>query len=68
MAGAREASVRVVRFEGERALVEIPHTLVSVARGAWNGSWTSIHGTPLVFRTYATWGTLVKGKTWLRRH
>jgi hypothetical protein len=64
--GNREVSVRVIRLEGDRALVEVPHSRALVARDAWNGSWTAIDGGPVVLATHATWGTLAKAKLWLR--
>jgi hypothetical protein len=61
-----DAAVRIVRFEVDRALVEVPHTVVPAARAAWNGSWTTMNGTSVLLRTRSTWGTLAKGKAWLR--
>ncbi|MFZ0830244.1 MAG: hypothetical protein WCB18_04485 [Thermoplasmata archaeon] len=59
--------LRVVRVEGRRALVDVPHTWANRARAAWAGRWTAVDGTVLEVRTYRTWGTLVGGKRWLRR-
>ncbi|MCI4352050.1 MAG: hypothetical protein L3K14_01490 [Thermoplasmata archaeon] len=59
--------LRVVRLEGHRALVNVPHTWALRARTEWNGRWTTPDGTDLEVRTYRTWGTLVGGKRWLRR-
>jgi hypothetical protein len=58
--------VRIVRVEGPRALVEVPHTWADRARQLWNGSWTAESGGTITIRTHRTWGTLRLGKQWLR--
>ncbi len=58
--------IRVVRWEERRALVDVPHLWAVRARAAWNGEWTVAEGGPLLVRTHRTWGTLAKGKRWLR--
>ncbi len=58
--------VRLIRAEGDRALVEVPHRAVPLARAAWSSSWVTDRGTALRARTRRTFGTLVKGKLWLR--
>jgi len=59
--------LRVIRVEGRRALVDVPHTWAVRARTQWNARWTAPDGTQLDVRTYRTWGTLLGGKRWLRR-
>jgi hypothetical protein len=59
--------LRVIRVDGRRALVDVPHTWARRARLQWTGRWTAADGTPLEMRTHRTWGTLVGGKRWLRR-
>jgi hypothetical protein len=59
--------LKVVRVEGRRALVNVPHTWALRARRLWTGQWTATDGTRLEVRTHRTWGTLVGGKDWLRR-
>jgi len=55
--------VRVIRLEGRRALVRIPHTSVAAARAGWNAPAPA---GALVLRTLRSYGTLRKGKAWLR--
>jgi hypothetical protein len=59
--------LRVIRVDGRRALVDVPHSWAVRARAGWTGHWTAADGTDLDVRTYRTWGTLVGGKRWLRR-
>ena len=59
--------LRVVRIDGRRALVDVPHTWAVRARTQWTARWTAQDGAVLEVRTYRTWGTLVGGKRWLRR-
>lgn len=59
--------LRVVRVDGRKALVDVPHTWARRARADWSGRWTASDGTVLEMRTYRTWGTLVGGKRWLKR-
>jgi len=66
-AGGAPPKLRVVRVDGRRALVDVPHTWAVRARAEWTGRWTTADGTDLEVRTYRTWGTLVGGKRWLRR-
>jgi hypothetical protein len=56
----------VIRLEGRRALVEVAHRWVPTAREAWNGSLETPGGAVLSVRTHRTYGTLLKGKRWLR--
>ncbi|MGC2034990.1 MAG: hypothetical protein WA761_06055 [Thermoplasmata archaeon] len=58
--------MRMIRWEGTKGLVEIGHTDVAVARKAWNGPVAGPFGS-FTLRTHATWGTLLKGKVWLRK-
>jgi hypothetical protein len=60
--------LRVIRVEGSRALVDVPHTWAARARAGWTGHWTTRDGAELEMRTLRTWGTLVGGKRWLRAH
>ena len=58
--------IRVIRHEGPKAIVEVDHRLAPAARDAWN---CTIHGVApgtLLIRTVRTWGTLLKGKVWIR--
>lgn len=57
--------VRLIRAEGNRALIEVPHLAVGLARLRWTGSWTTARGAPVTAATRRTFGTLVKGKQWL---
>lgn len=58
--------IRLVRLVHRRALVEVPHLWAPQAREAWNASWQVRDGGTVRFRTRRTWGTLTKGKMWLR--
>ena len=60
--------VRVIRWEPPRALVEIDHGWAARARTAWNASLggPADGGAPVAIATRRTWGTLRKGKAWLR--
>ncbi len=63
---AAGVTVRVVRVEADRAIVEVPHGGSAEARAAWNGP-LDLPGRPaLRLATRRTWGTLLKGKQWLR--
>lgn len=53
--------MKIIRYDGARALVRIPHTAVPLARRVWNGD---AEGVPL--RTQKSYGTLRKGKIRLR--
>jgi RNase P/RNase MRP subunit POP5 len=59
---------RLVRWEGARGLVEVEHRLASRAREAWNATVTAPDGSVVTVATRRTWGTLRKGKVWLRGH
>ncbi len=59
--------LRVIRVDGRRALVDVPHVWAGRARSLWTGHWTAPDGTRVEMRTHRTWGTLVGGKRWLRR-
>ncbi|MCI4344047.1 MAG: hypothetical protein L3J87_00270 [Thermoplasmata archaeon] len=54
-------------MEGRRALVEVDHRTAPLARAAWNVPISGPAGAPVGIVTVRTWGTLVKGKAWLRR-
>ncbi|MCI4317274.1 MAG: hypothetical protein L3J96_01930, partial [Thermoplasmata archaeon] len=56
--------MRVIRAEGKRAIVEVPHLLAGKARAAWTGKWTTVQGVALQASTIRTFGTLRKGKEW----
>jgi hypothetical protein len=56
---------RLVRAEGRRAIAEVDHAAIRLARSAWNGPIPSDPRLTLVTRR--TWGTLVGAKQWLRR-
>jgi hypothetical protein len=55
---------KIIRTEGSHGLVAVAHLDADRARGAWNGS--SLHPAATV-RTLRSYGTLLKGKTWLAR-
>ena len=57
--------LRVVRLNGRRALVDVPHTWAGRARARWNGRWLVGNGVTVEIRTHRTWGTLRLGKRWL---
>jgi len=57
------ASLKIIRFDGSRGLVRIPHRSVERARSAWNEA-PGPTGLPL--RTVRSYGTLRKGKAWMR--
>jgi hypothetical protein len=65
--GGPPPKLKVVRVEGHRALVDVPHTWAIRARTEWSGRWTTTEGVTVEVRTYRTWGTLVGGKRWIRR-
>ncbi|MCI4350347.1 MAG: hypothetical protein L3K15_02385 [Thermoplasmata archaeon] len=58
--------VRLIRLEGRRALVEVNHRVARLARSAWNAPMPGPTGTPVTISTAKTWGTLLKGKAWIR--
>jgi RNase P/RNase MRP subunit POP5 len=64
--GPRSGRMRVIRVEGHKALVEVPHRVAPTARAAWNGNWTTARGERVGATTHRTFGTLVKGKAWIR--
>jgi hypothetical protein len=59
--------MRLVRAEARQAIAEVPHTALPLARRAWNGSLTLPSGATVAVVTLRTYGTLRKGKEWLRR-
>ncbi|HZY91285.1 MAG TPA: hypothetical protein VFG07_00715 [Thermoplasmata archaeon] len=59
-------SFRLVRWEGHRGLVEVGHREVGLARRVWNDTVPGPGGHPVAIVTRRTWGTLRKGKLWLR--
>ncbi len=60
------AEVKLVRFAGPRALVRITNRTMGAARAAWNASLPGPMGRPVAVATRRTFGTLRKGKMWLR--
>lgn len=61
------ASIRLIRVRGARAIVEVGHRYSALARASWNASFPGPDGQPVTVATRRTWGTLVKGKSWMRR-
>jgi hypothetical protein len=59
--------MRLIRAEDRRAIAEVPHTTLPLARKVWNGSIPLPSGAPVSVTTRRTYGTLRKGKEWLRR-
>jgi len=55
---------RLIRSYGPRAVVEVEHRQVALARTLWTGP---VDGQPLSLTTVRTWGTLVGAKDWLNR-
>jgi len=55
--------LKVIRFDGNRGLVRISHRAVARARTAWNVP-PGPTGVPI--RTLRSYGTLRKGKAWMR--
>lgn len=58
--------VRLVRWEGRRGIAEVAHTVARAARSRWNARLTGPAGEAVELATVRTWGTLRKGKEWLR--
>ncbi|MCI4364384.1 MAG: hypothetical protein L3K13_08880, partial [Thermoplasmata archaeon] len=56
---------RVIRLSSGRALVEVAHVQVGEARTRWNSTLPA-PGPELRLVTRRSWGTLRKGKVWLR--
>jgi len=52
---------RLVRSDGPRAVVEVEHLQVAIARALWSGPLDG----QLTLSTVQTWGTLVGAKAWL---
>ena len=52
---------RLIRSEGSRAVVEVPHRSAATARTRW----TAALDDHLALETVRTWGTLVGAKAWL---
>ena len=61
--GRPDPIFRLIRSEGPRALLRVDHRSVGAARLAWNGPLAPA-GPSL--RTLLSYGTLRKGKEWLR--
>jgi len=57
---------RVIRFDRDRAIVEVGHRTVPSARVAWNATVSGPDGRRYSVRTVRSWGTLVGAKAWLR--
>jgi hypothetical protein len=62
----RPERVRVIRIDGARALVEVSHRIAGAARLSWNTSFPLADGRRVTVATHRTYGTLRKGKEWLR--
>jgi RNase P/RNase MRP subunit POP5 len=56
---------KVVRFDGSRGLVRLGHRNVPAARQAWNRPLDPT-GRAVPIRTLRSYGTLRKGKLWMR--
>jgi hypothetical protein len=65
--GRPPLDLRIIRIEGRRALVRVAHLDVASARAVWNGPATDPIAPPFSLRTDRSYGTLRKGKAWLRR-
>ena len=59
--------VRLIRWEQRRGIVEVGHHDVASARAGWNTELAGPGGTTVRLVTRRSWGTLRKGKSWLRR-
>ena len=59
-------AVRLIRSEHGRALVEVAHTAAAAARIAWNTEAAGPGSPSVTLRTRRTYGTLRKGKLWIR--
>ncbi len=57
---------RLVRFQHDRAIVEVGHLAVPAARAAWNATVEGPDGRTYSLRTVRSWGTLVGAKAWLQ--
>ncbi len=57
--------VRIVRIQGRRAIVEVPHWAAAAARRAWNPAPDRRPTDALGIGTVRTYGTLLKAKAWL---
>ncbi len=57
---------RIIRWEGRRGLVEVGHFDLAWARERWNATIEGATGRRFTVKTHRTWGTLRKGKLWLR--
>jgi hypothetical protein len=57
---------RIVRFQHDRAIVEVGHRTVPAAREAWNATVEGPDGRSYSLRTVRSWGTLVGAKAWLQ--
>jgi hypothetical protein len=66
VAGVHRPTVRMIRWEGTRGLVRVPHTDARRARQVWNGTSRSPDGSVLTLKTGRSYGTLRKGKAWIR--
>ena len=60
------ARLRVIRWDGNRGLIEVGHRDVPRARQQWNGEVDGPSGTRLTIATRRSWGTLRGGKRWIR--
>ena len=65
-AGRSSPALKIIRLEGRRAIIRVDHLDVSAARVAWNGPNAARTPGGLSLRTLRTYGTLRKGKAWIR--
>lgn len=68
LAGAEggPVDIRLIRAGTRRALVRVTNRTMIAARRAWNGALTGPTGAPVDVATRRTFGTLRKGKAWLK--
>ncbi|MCI4331582.1 MAG: hypothetical protein L3K19_07030 [Thermoplasmata archaeon] len=62
---ARGRPLRLIRWEGTRAIVEVPHLLAPLARVRFSDRWT-VEGRTVSTVTVRTWGTLIGAKAWIQ--
>ncbi|MCI4368061.1 MAG: hypothetical protein L3K09_00645 [Thermoplasmata archaeon] len=65
-AGEPRPKLRIIRGQGRRLLVEVDQFVASRARLIWNASVKGPRDGTMRLSTSRTWGTLRKGKLWLR--
>ncbi|HEV2230616.1 MAG TPA: hypothetical protein VGS18_00305 [Thermoplasmata archaeon] len=64
-ARAPDVRFRVIRVEGDRAIVAVAHVDLARARRAWNTTLDEAARSRI--NTRRTWGTLVDAKAWIVR-